>query len=385
MAEFSAADRARENARKKRIEEAIRGFLDTHTRMSRCAQCHSDIVPLDEIGKHNCKIHPFPINHEVTFRETYHGVPSKDLYQHHGCCGAHMSGALCGHHGQRRDLRSGCLRADHTTRRHLYVPKVHANRPIPIDMRRVEDTPAQFIHVEPMFVVRQLAQMRGLDLGTAEGRQALFGTRHYSIVSDHTRIGSTQKEHTIIRAGPLQFHVDIRQAYVCMLQRYGLPHRMVQQNFLRREASEQRTRRDDRVDRLQLLLNEALISAGTSASSSAMATDKIEIDGNGWVSGRSTLHTHGKVNLTQAVASIDEYYDIRCIVSDTSENQHAMDVDTTHSSSAEQIARNIVASVAASEESFTFYPFAVWTWLAENSVQDEQRAPQEGSIFDLTF
>lgn len=270
-------------------------------------------------------------------------------------------------HGRRVSRRSGwqhearvfASRPQRSSGAHRFHRQFHENdRCQSVGRRRRRVVPED----RAALLLRRIAERRSVDVSKRAGMQHILGTANYLYIDDAISIDAHERRTGLFRIGPLTLRVDIRDWYVYLMKTYRLPCRVIQQNFIRTngdggDGSDSSGGRDAASRRrLQNLLNDAFAGAlgKTTENGGALSHDILELDSFG-----RRIDTAGSASAVGSVVR-DEYYDVDVMTGASDSGR----VEDTQRSMAADMARDIAASVASSEDRNAFYPFVIWPWIS---------------------
>ena len=233
MAEFTEADRVREERRHNKIRGRIENALGDMKSYRKCFHCKKSFQIIQSMGKRQCSLHPFSPHTSST---EYTGTSDPTYWRgHHACCGrsgtdqpcvVEMAGLL-----ERHEV--GCTRCDHSEE--VFVPF----RPnFSVDVLPVHFMEDQFhngrqlVCAEPLFILSAIARERGHSLDTRAGRRAIFGGDQYVIVDSPDRIDKMKNERVQLEAASFSLSISLRQAYTHIVSTYNLPDAIFKKNFV---------------------------------------------------------------------------------------------------------------------------------------------------------
>lgn len=336
--------------------------------IQRCAQCFSEFSPLCEIGRRRCSVHPMVPNSSSEGRDE---DPEPRLWtDHYPCCSLHVPGGFCKKTcALEHSMSRGCCSSDHTAYRLMPIFRKAALDVIEVDPWGHRGV-STWISIDPLFLLRRVATIRNIDISTQEGMNTLVGGTEYAIIDDASFINAHDRRKVHLSVGPVALSIDVRNAYVYLSQKYRLPNQVVKHNFLASDSIREMEEEEVKSKRrLQDLLDHAFSAASGDTTNQVrdmnrrLACDMVELD----VFGRSVRQETDKLSRSGAIQ--DQYYD----VSEIFENRQGImsrsetpDRESQHGSfrsseSAIDLARQITASIASSEENIAFYPFVIRT------------------------
>lgn len=356
MSEFEAAARAAEDKRKRGITDAIAGRLAQMYEPQTCRQCGREFVPLEDLGRRRCRMHPLAPNPVSSSGP----VDDPALWaEHYPCCGAAATDAPCACEHARIpvDCARGCVSGDHSERGMPFVRPMQTLTTHRVDMQRPYEDFAKLLHVEPLFLLRRVALERGLPSDAShESLRALLGTSAFLRVLDVRDIAENRArcETLQVGGGCVRLRVNVRNAYVAMAQRYRLPCAVTRKNFA--SAPTEAPGKRDTAARLQNLVKRAF-GAAASATQQQPSSDIVLLDEYGRA--KSASSGGGEMAFGQ-----DEYYDVAEIFYEREASvAPARKRPRRDTGSAISMAREITRAVASNESETSFYPFVVWSWL----------------------
>lgn len=331
MSEFRKAAEGRERRRASTIEDALSERLQYHSTFRRCVRCREEFRMTDELGKRSCFFHPERYNAPSVPRRYASEAHEKIL--HHACCGMSERGG----HAPEGGFRQGCTRCEHASNILTSFPPGHVlnRREIIIDPNDDADDFLEYIHVEPLFMLRRLAAKRGIDtLAENVWTEALLPASNCHIIRNVTDIGSSKNKVCSLQIGRCAtLSVSVRAAYVNMLQRYGLPSAI-----LKMDAEASYRTQNQRSNKFQNLLQSAL----------PQSDDVMDFS--------SSSRSDGSLLTT---ASNDTYYDH----SSGDEGEEDDDIGDLGRGQlpAVEYTQSLIRSLAGHhQDSETFYPFCIW-------------------------
>ncbi len=358
MAEFLSAGRARESRFRKRVEDAVLGRLNDLQRLEVCAFCNTTFRGIESMGRRECTLHPSNPGKSASFG----GSVGHHRHHHHACCGKAERSAQCALEAFPDVAFRGCTRCDHGTDERYRAPPYLSVGTIRLSFHGASNL-LRRLHIEPRFLLERVAALRYPEQSTTPDPSAVLGTATFHLIDHPERISARACEYVTVRAGGVDLSLNLREAYVDMLQRYCLPHRVLETASSAPIATiPEEGAQGTRDSALHALVNRAL---QLSASATAPRRESRTL---------TALEAAGE--------QVDVYYDAgSLLLASTSSMETADDATVRGASSATDLARRISAHASASREQSHFYPFYIWSWMAEG-VDDSQNAMAVDGLWD---